>query len=214
MNTVKLLISAASCVILSSGAFAQSAISLVTPGAEYSGSLYTLGFEFSVLDAQSITALGAYDSGKDGLNGRAFVGLWDTSGNLLVSTTIGAGTAGTLNNYFRYNAITPYALVVGQHYIVGAFEPSDLATSWGNGQGGTAALNLHVNYFGDRFSNFNSAFSFPDTSNGLSGAWLGGNFILASGAVPEPASWALMLGGFGAIGGAMRARRKTAVTFA
>ena len=32
-------------------------------------------------------------------------------------------------------------------------------------------------------------------------------------AVPEPASWALMLGGFGLVGGAMR-RRKTAVRFA
>jgi hypothetical protein len=30
---------------------------------------------------------------------------------------------------------------------------------------------------------------------------------------PEPASWALMLGGFGAIGGAMRSRRKAAVSF-
>ena len=34
------------------------------------------------------------------------------------------------------------------------------------------------------------------------------------GAVPEPASWALMLGGFGLVGGAMRAsRRKAAVSF-
>ena len=31
--------------------------------------------------------------------------------------------------------------------------------------------------------------------------------------VPEPASWALMLGGFGAIGGALRSRRRTAVRF-
>jgi len=35
-----------------------------------------------------------------------------------------------------------------------------------------------------------------------------------SGSVPEPASWALMLGGFGLVGGAMRARRKASVTFA
>jgi hypothetical protein len=35
-----------------------------------------------------------------------------------------------------------------------------------------------------------------------------------SGSVPEPASWALMLGGFGMVGGAMRSRRKAAVTFA
>jgi hypothetical protein len=32
-------------------------------------------------------------------------------------------------------------------------------------------------------------------------------------ALPEPASWAMMLGGLGAIGGAMRARRKVAVRF-
>jgi hypothetical protein len=38
--------------------------------------------------------------------------------------------------------------------------------------------------------------------------------IAFSGAVPEPASWALMLGGFGMIGGALRSRRKAAVTFA
>ena len=31
--------------------------------------------------------------------------------------------------------------------------------------------------------------------------------------VPEPASWAMMLGGFGVIGGAMRSRRKSAVRF-
>ena len=36
---------------------------------------------------------------------------------------------------------------------------------------------------------------------------------VAQGGVPEPASWALMLGGFGAIGGAMRSRRKAAVSF-
>lgn len=33
-------------------------------------------------------------------------------------------------------------------------------------------------------------------------------------AVPEPASWALMLGGFGMLGGAMRSRRKSVVAFA
>ena len=35
------------------------------------------------------------------------------------------------------------------------------------------------------------------------------------GAVPEPATWAMMIGGFGAIGGTMRyRRRKTTVAFA
>jgi PEP-CTERM motif len=33
------------------------------------------------------------------------------------------------------------------------------------------------------------------------------------GGVPEPASWAMMLGGFGLVGGAMRSRRRAAVSF-
>jgi hypothetical protein len=37
--------------------------------------------------------------------------------------------------------------------------------------------------------------------------------ITSSASVPEPASWALMLGGFSAIGSAMRSRRKTIVSF-
>ena len=36
----------------------------------------------------------------------------------------------------------------------------------------------------------------------------------ASAAVPEPASWAMMLGGFGLVGGALRSRQKAAVSFA
>ena len=39
------------------------------------------------------------------------------------------------------------------------------------------------------------------------------NVSVQSGAVPEPASWALMLGGFGVVGGALRSRRKQAVSF-
>ena len=35
-----------------------------------------------------------------------------------------------------------------------------------------------------------------------------------TGSVPEPASWALMLGGFGLVGGAMRRRQRSTVRFA
>jgi hypothetical protein len=38
-------------------------------------------------------------------------------------------------------------------------------------------------------------------------------FDSVTSAAPEPASWALMLGGFGLVGGAMRGRRKAAVSF-
>ena len=45
-----------------------------------------------------------------------------------------------------------------------------------------------------------------DNDTGLDGVTLNGASI-STGAVPEPASWALMLGGFGAMGAAMRRRR-------
>jgi hypothetical protein len=44
---------------------------------------------------------------------------------------------------------------------------------------------------------------YPDNSNGF-------NVTLAQSAVPEPATWAMMLGGFGLMGGAMRYRRRQA----
>ena len=40
-----------------------------------------------------------------------------------------------------------------------------------------------------------------------------GSFRITVSDAPEPASWALMLGGFGLVGGAMRSRRSTAVSF-
>jgi len=58
------------------------------------------------------------------------------------------------------------------------------------------------------------------TVNGLSrgnGSYSGSLAFLGAGAsaIPEPATWAMMIGGFGMVGGAVRsARRKTKVTYA
>ena len=43
--------------------------------------------------------------------------------------------------------------------------------------------------------------SYPDNQHGA--------FVLSTGAVPEPASWALMISGFGLVGGALRTRRSS-----
>lgn len=196
---------------VSSAAIAAPAVNLITPGSTYNGGQYTLGFEFSVSTNQSIDALGVYDHDGDGLGSNASIGLWDAGGNLLTSTTINAG-GGTLNGLFRFQSITPYALTAGTHYIIGAFT-QDLASSLGTGQGGTGTIHPLVTIYQDRYSNFNSAFSFPDTTDNNVGGWLGGNFNLA-GVVPEPATWAMLLIGFGALGGAMRRRARTQLNIA
>ena len=209
-----LVATSAAVIASTSPAVAAPAINLLTPGLEYSGSPYTLGFEFSVSSAQSVSALGVYDNLGNGLTAPAQIGIWSTGGTLLTSTTIVAG-GGTLNGLFRYASITPFALTAGTHYIVGAYT-TDLASSLGTGQSGTGNVNPLVTVYTDRYVN-SSSFSFPSTTNSFAGgAWLGANFDFgAAAAVPEPATWAMMLLGFGAIGVALRRPRQQAtVTFA
>ncbi len=54
----------------------------------------------------------------------------------------------------------------------------------------------------------------PNPSNGFGNAGDGFLTVALSGAVPEPASWALMLAGFGLVGAATRRRVRMSVSFA
>jgi hypothetical protein len=203
-----MLAGAAATVALSMSvsALASPAIVMTSPGAEYFGAAYTLGFSFTVSSPETISALGIYDSGMNGLNGAAQVGLWDSSGNLLTSATVPAGTGGNLEGFFRYAKIAPFIVTPGNTYLVGGFEPNDLASSLFTNQGGTGSTNPLINVVQDQFSLFNFSFSFPGSSNGnLGGAWLGANFQI--GGVPEPSTWAVMLIGLGLAGATIRRRR-------
>lgn len=51
------------------------------------------------------------------------------------------------------------------------------------------------------------------TTTGLGGSY-GGNVTFAAGAIPEPATWGMMILGFGAVGAAVRRRRSTAQVLA
>jgi len=81
------------------------------------------------------------------------------------------------------------------------FGPGTAASSWGTVN---ASLNLAAGNYVFRFAETDNQSNF---TAGLD------NVSVIGGAVPEPASWAMMLGGFGLVGGAMR-RRRTAVRFA
>lgn len=72
---------------------------------------------------------------------------------------------------------------------------------------------LSYNYTNAPMLSFNSdATGYGDNSINYNDPLVSGT-LNASGAVPEPASWALMLAGPGLVGGAMRSRRKSAVSF-
>jgi len=184
-------------------ASASPAVVLTTPGEIYGSVQYTLGFQFTVSSNQTIGALGVFDNGA-ALPQDAMVGLWDSSGDLLTSVTVPTVGATDIGD-FAYASITPYVLTPGNDYYIGAYlGGSGAASSLNTGQGGSGSYNSAITVIQDQYSNFNSAFSFPGSSDGnAGGAWLGANFDL----VPEPAAWTLMLVGISGLGAALRTRR-------
>lgn len=81
----------------------------------------TVGWEFSTTGDLSVTSLGYFDANFDGLQASHQVGIWNSSGLLLVSATVPSGTAGTLINQFRYVAVAPIFLGAGQTFRIGGF---------------------------------------------------------------------------------------------
>jgi len=147
-------------------------------------------------------------------------------GILVYSWTDGPYSANGTNNLIFSGFPVVMTKVGGGTFSVGNL---DAGLSWyASGQGATldlvgtradsstvtASLGLDYMFQSYALNGFDDlvSLSFSTTSNGyvaldnINGA--------DTGAVPEPASWALMLGGFGLVGGAMRSRRKAAVTFA
>ncbi len=80
----------------------------------------------------------------------------------------------------------------------------------GTGVGGaTDDFSFIFNPYNGTFANLSFA-----TANPAAGGTFADRIVLTAAAVPEPASWALMIGGFAIAGAAMRRRTRTAVRFA
>lgn len=198
---------AVAAATLPAAANAADAFTLTKAGLLFTGSGQTLGFEFSVLADETVTALGVFDQGKDGLVSDTPIGLWDSEGNLLASTTVAKGAnGGELDGLFRFNDIDPLHLTAGVDYVVGAMVTTDTYGFLNFGTGSKGAINPRVNIIEDRSAGFGHLL-FPNQSVASGAVDFGANFRLAD-AVPEPESWALMIMGFGAAGALLRSRRR------
>src|SRR5262249_58403989 len=88
----------------------------------------TRGWSFTTADSLTVTALGWWDFGNDGLAASHQVGIWNTSGTLLMSATVASGTTDPLASGFRFDsALTgTTTLAPGTYVIGGKSEVSDL----------------------------------------------------------------------------------------
>lgn len=176
---------------------ASAAAITVTGGTETTGfPNRTQGFNFFTnTDPVSITHLGFYDSGSDGLNQSHEVGIWTADGStLLASAIVPSGTAGTLDSGFRFVAIAPIVLAANTEYLAGAFNgnATDAITRFA-----TATTDPRITLGSTRFdSPITGVFTAPTGEQGTSfdDGYFGPNFQIGDG-VPEPGAITLVAGG-------------------
>lgn len=184
-----------------------AAVTVTSPTFFNNDGPWTLGYSFTATQAQTVYALGAYDFGSDGFTAEHTVGLWDNSGNLLASTAVTG--ADFLFDGFRYANISALNLTIGSIYVVGA---SNFGTTDAYILSGTVTPATGVTFNEGRFA-FGSGLLNPTSPNPAPlGSYFGANALLTpiGAAVPEPATWAMMLMGFGAMGFSLRRHKRVA----
>jgi hypothetical protein len=196
-------------VLLSSNAFA-GVYSFTSAPIEYDSQL-SLGFTFTTNTDITVYSLGYYDYQGDGFATPHEVGIFDSLGNLLTSTTLSVGTVDALGgNDFRYQAITPITLGAGQTFTIAGTSDGTCTDCVPNNDpwayGGpdelvgfvvSSAISIGLNA---AVFNYQSDNILRDPLDHFSDYQIYAvNFNITSG-VPEAATWAMMLLGFASIG--------------
>jgi len=162
---------------------------------------FTLGWSFLVNFSLTVSDLGVFDNGSDGLATSHAVGLWDSSGTLLDSVVVPSSTGGTLISGFRYAPLgSLLVLDAGSEYTIGAI--SNQADFFLFDATVVADPRITITGGFDSLPTVSGVLMFPTSNRPLG---VGANFIFDSVPVPEPATLFLLAAGLIA-GAAFRKR--------
>ena len=179
-------------------------VSFAAPGSPMNnGNGYSLGYSFTANTNLNVTALGYFDDG--GLRETHAVGLYDSNGQLLASTTVDG--KGTQQGYFSFDSISPVTLTAGKTYEV--MGNSGLIDGYSFDTLGFT-VDPRITFLNDEYAQGNTLQFGNGSENILAadgGAFFGGNFLSTSATVtPEPSSMLLLTTGATALAGAARRR--------
>ena len=145
--------------------------------------------------ASNISGAGIFLQGGIGTSDTVTISVWDALPTVTGANLLASGSAvGTENNWVDVSW-SPVALTAATTYYLVFTGNTSLGIS-GDVNDGYAFGNVFANSGYGSFPGYDYTFR---------------TFADAAGAVPEPTSWALMITGFGLIGGALRVRRKDIV---
>jgi hypothetical protein len=204
----RLLLAAIAACAVGAAAAAQAAV--ITPAYEYTdaallteGSAYTLGFAFSLGSAVTLDALGVWE---DDLGHSHQVGIWDASNTLVASATV--LSTDVVSGHFRWASVSPIVLAAGTYVIGAQYVGGSGGVFASDAQGVTTAPGF--TWLGDRQTG-GAGLNQPTYQNNNYGTngipYANLSFTGGGGGVPEPATWAMMIVGFGLAGAALRGRR-------
>ena len=176
---------------LAAPSFGALALDFTAPTIDDTNGAWSLGWEFTLRDAVTVTALGFYDDGQNDLTESHGVVIYDLQGNPLVSGTVNPGDP--LLSWWRWTSVTPTLLPAGS-YIITAATGSENYT-WDPTGFVTDPL---VTYVRDRYIQ-SATPDFPSNMGGNVVGYFGPNFQFDGAAVPEPSTYVLMAGGLAAL---------------
>jgi hypothetical protein len=178
----------------------------------FRGTFANFGWTFTTSQDRSVSGLGVFDLGSDGLADAHEVGIWDANGSLLVSAIVKdqpLTSSTSARGDWRFASVDATFLAAGS-YTIGAYYPTSQDGFVGSAEDAKALVSAAdwIDYGeGMVTTGGTQFFARPDSavSDQFNPAFFGTNFL--SSGVPEPATWAMMLIGFGAIGYSMRRSR-------